>query len=317
MSSPRAELIKKYEDMCKGLLDEINDLQQSPALQEKWRVDTNKDFGITTYTLTEDKALGRVGTNGTFVIKKFLNDDSYDFVRTDDFIVRGELIINAAKRLLFNLTEDNHVARMDAARWMESQRETFINDIWFKCTLDKSALRHHDEAHFEGKYDEAVKILRQLIVNMADCLATVSGNSKDEMINQLEQSEKDFIYEHGRPNIMKISNIGEGNRKETMLSMQVTHGDKTIPSTLREGNRDVLMSNHVLDMSGVIRTGRVKIKSMVDGHSSPTPIQEKDDLKRLYIGKRAFEEKLEDLALEIQKMNPQSGLHPDFPSNYP
>jgi len=307
------------------------------------RVINDSKYHVTTYELIgneDDKKNKLVGTNGRTIVK-LLNDKSYDFVKTEDFIDRANLLYQAATEMISkDITLDrNH--KIKFLTWLKAQQTKLKTDL-SNCTIDpgiiqeippdevedikqkkgffsifkknKTGKEDSREKHFDEPFNKAELLLKQAVVNIAESmkvqLTQYKNKERSEIVHAVAETEKEIITKRGRPFVLKVGHIGK-DKKNSMVSLQVPLGTETIPSSQRKGNFSTKLSNHVRDGSGYIDgEGKVQLAMIVDGHCSYPPIGEKDEMKRRYIAFLAVQEKISLLAADIIKTNPESSHQP-------
>ncbi len=327
-----------YGGLCTNALRQINWGKGEPEAGSGWTREENATYGVTTwtYTASEDKRLRdpatqqplRVGSNGKLEVKVFAKD-AYDFVKTENFLERGELIIDAAQALVAQYA--NNPALMNNLKlWLDNLKKEYVAFIKTNCAIDPKEIRAENSEHFNEMHDRAKNAMRQLMSNAAGGLHAVAEmngikNSKnenitrDDVMNAMVQAEKEHVMHEGRSAVIKLGYTGENN-SQLMVSAQYPQGDKTLPSTLRTGedDDDYKLSNHVIDGSGAVlkrEDGQQEIQFdvMIDGHSSYVPIQEPDFLKRVYVGCQALQEKIAATARDLQAVRPELGRDSEHP----
>lgn len=115
-----------YEKLLTTIYQEIKAQGREP--QNGWKVSYQPEYGTTTWTLTEDKAKGRTGTNGELVVKLF-TPGSYDFVKTEDYLTRGRALFEASNQLLESYCENNPTLKKQLNNWMKQSLASFEKEI--------------------------------------------------------------------------------------------------------------------------------------------------------------------------------------------
>lgn len=302
-----------YNHLLTGIYQEVNALGNVP--QNGWVRTVQPEYGITTWTLTEDRSLGRTGTNGQLQVKLF-EPGAYDFVKTEDYLERGKLIYDAANRLIQFAQANNPDLLNQFNNWMTQAKSAFDNDIQQNANLSPAMVRLGETGYFDGKHQQATRAIRELLANVATAVQAANPDLDfNHAVNAICQSEKELLKERGRPNVVKIGAL----RTETntqMVSAQFTKGDETIPSSLRAGNYDTKLSNHVQDCTAVLENDAVDVKVLIGGHSSYTPIADRTDMwSRVRTGTAALKEKIAASVGDMLAVNPEQGTK-DNPVDY-
>jgi hypothetical protein len=260
-----------------------------------------------------------VGTNGKSIIKIF-GDNSYDHIKTEDFITRGKVFFDTARYLV---TQPTLVGDVDAAKTkanpyyirdeerrkkfideLTTQENTLINNIRRESSLDTKEMRGESaKTYFESKLKIATNLLKQSYVDMAASLQTQVLSEKTSLkiiVKDIQRAEKSFIAHTGRPIFLKIGKI----QSQKMFSIQDPLGNQTLPSTERRGNYKTKLSNHVRDGSGHFDDDVPHVDVTIDGHSSYPAIGEKNEAVRRYISYSAAEEKVAQLVSDMVNADP-------------
>lgn len=313
---------------------------------KKWKRSYHQRYGVTTWCYTgddDDLIAGRVGTDGRTIIK-FVNHNDYDFVRTEDFITRGQLIVSAFQHESIRHQYFNHLSRDDydvILRAVSSRLNVFCNSIEALCSLDVTQMTGEGCVdYFTPRCQTANELLATLFADLVDRIQLHhAGVKKSKIIADLEMAERLHIIDRGRPVFIKVGTLHE--RRKKILSAQFPQGKQTVPSSYRDrqvifseskqptlldsadedsvivpllsdeisedvdsmplkplliGPAQVMLSNHVVDLTAVV-TGR-QVESLVEviGHSSYPPIGVKDELKRRYLAYQAVLENIRAMA---------------------
>ncbi len=303
---------------------------------EIWRVRFDAQANVTTVTYKgseEEKKLGIVGTDGTRVVK-LLAEDSYDYVRTDDFVERAKLIFSAVLADNPNFIK-NHCASSDPVQLrqlLEKLQNHVIKAILQECEINIDELRRLDkkerEHYFIERHAKAQRLIAETLVDVANGLnraATqtmmlqmsshhyspsqqqilnrqMEANLK-QMIAAIKHQEIAYVAAKGRPHFLKVTTIDN----QVMISAQFTQGEQTLPSSDRSGKYATKLSNHVLDLTGMVVTDltgpraqeEITIQFAVAGHSAYTPIAMEDELLRQQTAIIAVKEKLATTVKDI------------------
>ena len=226
------------------------------------------------------------------------NRSGYDLTKMQDFLDRGQLMVNAAQRL-------DKDANIDDA-WKK-----FETEIKSHCNLDIDKMRQVEgrQAYFDAIYEKSEKIFAFLLLDLG--LALNGGQNDKKAINtaikEIKKEEIKLISDNGRPVIFKVDHHSDNENK--FFSMQMPLGNKTLPSSDRSGNNnETKLSNHVRDATGSVNINQpseIQILQSVDGHSSFSTISEKNNDKRTVNTNKAVREKLLSFALEaLSQRNP-------------
>jgi hypothetical protein len=201
---------------------------------KKWKYQYN--YGVATWTYygnEKDKKDGRVGTSGKTVIKKFIDQDSYDFVRTEDFIERGFLICDARleKEILDKYNGGNEKEREDLKKAIKELKIEFAKKINDNCKLNRNdMLSERRVDYYKKQHDRAEQMIVELYYSLAEVLQKKINVNIQEVITDLEEAEKRYLFQKGRDNYIKVDG--------PMVSAQFTQGPKTVPSSMRSRNVD-------------------------------------------------------------------------------
>src|SRR5579872_1205382 len=100
----RQSVQEYYSKLCSAIYRDIQDsatprsaIPNSAIQDEKpiWTKEENSEYGITTWTHSHPDGKGTFrppyGSNGQIVVKVF-GPNSYDYIKTEDFIDRAELL---------------------------------------------------------------------------------------------------------------------------------------------------------------------------------------------------------------------------------
>lgn len=320
-SSNRSEMINQqdlikqdYSKRCTAVYQEIDQLKKGQLSDSRWKKNHDEECGVTTWTFTKDKSFGGgklreskaselTGSDGRLVVKIFDNK-SYNYITTNDFIARGELLFDAVEKELTNVYFANEALKASFNSWLAQRKIDFINTIKTDANLDIKRLRMGDSEHFNSKYDKAQEALKQLLVDISISLAKGgTENDLSKIIHDIELAEKEYIADRGRPSIIKIGKVGRDDN--LMVSAQFPQGERTLPSSIRSGTDAVKLSNHVLDGSGKVNhKGELVFDLMVDGHSSYPPIDLKDVSLQRNIAYQAVVEKVTATARNVFHADP-------------
>lgn len=332
---------------------------------KKWIKDINFKYNITTWTYEpgdeikeQERKLGRVGTDRKTVIKLF-NEESYDFVRTEDFVERGHLVYEGALLVLKTYTAQSNVQNDNSLlENPENNVETNIKpeDLealdslkrGYQYLVERYHQLHAEEmklgdaafARFQKERDQVATLIADLAISFAKEIKRITKTDKSltDIIADIEQAEKLYVIEKGRPNIIKLE-MPKKNQPG-ILSAQFALGERTIPSSHRYRKlRDVELgtnrsleiaeqlanaaaphdlSNFVEDYTAKLsleeNSSEIKIESMINvlGHSSLPPIAVKDELTRRYLAIEAAKTNLAAIVKsKLQDNEEQSSLeHP-------
>ncbi len=278
----------------------------------------------------QDRALGLVGTDNRAVIK-MLNQNSYDFVKSDDFIDRIKMIFASALAMAedekAHLTTSDYTALKIA---LERDQAQFLRLIRKYCDFhtqdhairhskqgDESANTKAAQAKFDEAYDIAHKAVSASINKCARLLESFRSTyyqrqykvepDLTQIVGELAQKEVELISARGRPFDIKVSDVIQEGQAIKVVSAQMPLGKKTLPSTNKKGlDPDTKLSNHVRDFAGVIdKEERVHKRTVFDNHSSYCPIEEKDGPTRVWGSYHAAREKVMQLAQAMLDANPE------------
>jgi len=265
------------------------------------------------------------GTDNSLVVK-ILDDNSYDFIRTEDLAGPGlHMIASMREKYLKEMTQEEQVAFENWLQKREAEFKANFTESSYpnNCYLDITEIKKLKsdaessgdysklKAYFSERNNRVDLINKRLLANLAASLREFpqyQSHSYDKMLRDIEQTGIKRIGENGRPTIIKFGEIGEDGQKINMVSAQFPQGDQTLPSSdrLRDVDDTTLLSNHVNDFTGqVIATKGQPTKIIpdltIDNHSSNPPIKEPDELKRRFIAFKSVEEELAKRAANIIK----------------
>ena len=281
-----------------------------------------RDITIWTFTDSEGHYKDYTGSDGRLIVKIF-GEDSYDHVKTEDFLQRGELLYKAVASNVLPLYV-HPFEQNQFKEWLEKHQGHFKMLIKKKGALDNEILKlkkrnpqddklqKEGKKHFDEKYNFAQNLLSACLSELVEHLQKAAilktpGNIPrgEAVLQAIIQAEKDFVADRGRSAIVKIGRIKDAKHGVMMMSAQFPQGARTLPSSIREGYDEVALSNHVLDCSGIVdAAGQIKIAVLVDGHSSYPPIEEKNVLVRRLKTYKALLEKIKVTAEAALKADP-------------
>jgi|GEM_PF-4218514 len=314
-----------YSTQLTSIYQTIKRMEKTePAPQSGWKKYYDKALDITTWTYTSKDDVNAsntsipVGTNGQLVVKEF-GPKSYDYVKTEDFLVRGNLMFDATESLIKASSAFSDEEKKAAAlKILNENKEKFKIKILKKCKLDLNIMKGKDTSekkkYFEEKYIIAKECIQDHLWELAQL---IPSTERQTAIKQIREEEKQVIKKRGRPNLIKIGNISPTSTAQDnlMFSAQFTQGKETLPSSLRQPSLEdpIKLSNHVLDLTGHVDntdpTGtRLAVDFMIDGHSTYSPYQVSDKLMRQKIANAAVKEKIEVATRQLLEANPTSGL---------
>lgn len=226
-----------WREQRNGVVVSYDYIGVDPVLR-KWSKSFHERYGVTTWIYTGDEAdlqSGRVGTDGRTIIK-FVNHTNYDFIRTEDFIKRGDLHIHGFQH---RSIQEKYLQHLTAAEknnlmiWLAARQAQFNREIEASSALDVDQMKSEDCVdYFSPRCKSASTVIATLYADLVDKLhAYQPDHKKSEMIADLELAEKLHIIDRGRPAYIKVGTLYDHGK--LMVSAQFPQGQQTIPSSYR------------------------------------------------------------------------------------
>ena len=266
---------------------------------------------------------------------------AYNGPKTENFIERQRVLINAAKRYANNLpikdVEKNERAKEKINALLSDIEEDFISQLSQKeNNIDPYIISNEDQKiadrHYNEVYAQAEKLLAQMARDIQFVVHAVSKEADENCEKfdsaRLAQTEKDYIVARGRPTILNTYFIKGPHRQikqyfstQTPASTINEKGEKAPTRMLHvEGNRRPrpMLPSSIRDREGLVNyvetafgvlseeNGKIKAvtKSIAIRHSSYSPITIKDPYKRSAMACRNCKQNLTDLAASMLQTHP-------------
>lgn len=210
-------------------------------------------------------------------VNEFSND-SYNFVKTEDFVNRGNLFFEVGENVATSEKQKNFI------RSLSSDCET---RILRECQLDPEIMKAGGEtaiAHYNEKHEIASQILAQNFRKVEDFLRReINYPSFD-----LAEMEKNYVTDRNRPTIINVFSLPGSDK--SFVDFHIPLSDHVIPSSKRDGEG---LCNFMMTGFGVVQAdGSVKATTQSVRQSSPSPIGIQDRCKRQAIAARNVRQEL-------------------------
>lgn len=259
-----SNLKKSSQDEAIKALNEINDIREAqergrPKIADgkPYEIPTENQYGVTTWRFTLD--------GKQYEVNEF-SKDAYNEVKTEGFIKRQELLVEAAKYYLKEKSkpQENGIAVLTPEKAEEiKQKIVKLADVCKEyleneCKIDPEKIKSikpqpkMDDSYYHEIHKKAEERLAQLA---KDIQFVVTNSSIPEIetfdLKTLEEYEKKYVIARGRPIIINTFHIKnpDGNGTQKFVSMQTPMSENMLPSTVRDREG---LANYVRTSFGVV-----------------------------------------------------------------
>lgn len=284
-----------------------------------------KKYGMTTWKYEQE--------GQKFEVNEF-EPNAYNGAKTEDFIERQSVLMNAAKKYVAELPlrdeSNKEAAQSKIGALLNEIDKRFLEEIrkpdyFIDPEIMKDPARC--EAHYLKIHAKVEKLLgqsaRDIQFVIHDTSRTFEPNCKKFNLHALRQQEKEYIIARGRPIIINTYFLNDKeNRQKQFFNMQKPaslineRGEwsprDVIPSTVRD--REGLV-NYVISSFGTINSETMEPTVLFEGgrHTSYPPVFIKNSYSRQCIACQNCKQNLIDITAAIVRSQPEMKTDQDNP----